>query len=246
MIRFEHVAKHFGNQNVLRDVSYCVPRGLVSFVLGRSGAGKSVLSKLVVGLLYSDSGSVFFDNVLINTLSEQHLHDVRMRCQYIFQHATLFDSLTVLDNVALPIRKHRGLNVRASRLLAEEQLAHLHVDDIAQQMPETLGPGQRKRVAIARAMAMQPDCLLLDEPTTGLDPVAARRVDALIREVSIREGITCMVVSHDLVSVRSIADNVAFLHEGSIAFQGKVEEFFASTTPCVRRFCGGDHTHGNR
>lgn len=237
MIAFENVHKRFGDREVLRGVDLTLGTGQVAFVLGRSGAGKSVLSKMVVGLLHADTGRIDVDGTDVTRLTEAQFTPIRRRCQYVFQAATLFDSLTVLENVALPIRKHARCCPDEAEARARTALKALYVEALAPRLPGELGRGQLKRVAIARAMGLQPEVILFDEPTTGLDPVAARRVDALIRSVADR-GVTCMVVSHDLTSVAGIADAVAFLHEGRVVYEGCPTTFLASDAPVLAAFRG--------
>jgi phospholipid/cholesterol/gamma-HCH transport system ATP-binding protein len=161
----------------------------------------------------------------------------------VFQNSTLFDSMTCAENVALPLRKHRDLSVRASLAEARRRLAVVRMDAFADRYPAELGDGMRKRVAIARALTLDPRYVLFDEPTTSLDPVAARRVDRLIRELADRLGVTCVVVSHDLTSIFSIADRVAFLYKGVLRLEGTPAEFRASDDPVVRQFVNG-HAEG--
>lgn len=239
MIRFTDVHKRFGDHRVLRGVSLHVPRAQVHVIIGRSGAGKSVLIKQVVGLLTPDAGSITFEGRELSGAGEDVFRDVRRRCQYIFQHATLLDALSVEENVALPLRKRFGLPRREARARAREALARVHAEGYAEARPAQLGSGVNKRVAIARALALEPHTLLYDEPTTGLDPVSARRIDRLVREAADAMGITAVVVSHDLHSVRGIADQVSFLQDGRIIFQGTPGELFGSEDKAVSDFVHG-------
>ena len=238
MITFDNVHKRFGDHHVLRGVSFDVQPGTVHFVMGRSGAGKSVLTKQLVGLLRPDAGAIWFDGRDVTSLDEAGFSTVRQRCQMIFQHSTLFESLTVLENVAMPIRKR----FRSSRADADEQarvaLQQVHAENLAARFPPDLGAGIRKRVAIARAIALKPEVLLYDEPTTSLDPVAARRTDRLVAEMARTLGITSMVVSHDLDSLTGIADRVTFLHEGAVHFDGVAADMLSSDDPILRSFVG--------
>ena len=239
MIEFRNIVKRFGDKLVIDDVSFVVPERTVQFVIGMSGTGKSVLMKHLVGLLKPDSGEVLLDGENIAQLSEREFYRVRRRCGMVFQHSTLFDSMTLLDNIAMPIRKSRGVARTQALSEAHEALQLVHLENEGRRFPSELGAGLRKRAAIARALALRPDYLIYDEPTTGLDPVAARRIDALIREMADTTGVTSLVVSHDLTSIFAIADRVAFLFRGKLHFIGTPAELRASRDGVVQQFIGG-------
>jgi phospholipid/cholesterol/gamma-HCH transport system ATP-binding protein len=239
VIEFRHIVKRFGTKLVIDDVSFTVPDRAVQFVIGMSGTGKSVLMKHLVGLLKPDSGEVMLDGEDIAQLSEREFYRVRRRCGMVFQHSTLFDSMTLIDNIAMPIRKQRGISRQESVSEACAALELVHLADQGRSFPPELGAGLRKRAAIARALALRPAYLIYDEPTTGLDPVAARRVDALIREMADKTGVTSLVVSHDLTSIFTIADRVAFLFRGKLHFIGTPAELRASTDPVTQQFISG-------
>jgi len=238
MIVFGDVFKSFGDLPVLRGVTLTVRAGTVHHVIGQSGAGKSVLVKLVVGLVRPDAGSIVLAGQELSGLDEHGFREVRERCQLIFQAATLFDGLTLLENVAMPLRRRFGLSAAEARGRAQAALERVRALEQAARSPAEVGAGVRKRVAVARALALEPRVLLYDEPTTSLDPVAARRTDRLIRETTDDLGLTSVVVSHDLVSVRT-GDRVSFLHEGRVRFDGEPRELFACDDPVVRRFVTG-------
>lgn len=239
MIDFLNVWKSFGGQPVLRGLSLSVRRGEILFVIGASGVGKSVTIKHVVGLLRLDRGEVWFDGQRVDQLSEAEFYAVRRRCAMVFQHSTLFDSLSVQDNVALPLEKHRRLSQREAREQALGFLDRVHMREFAAAFPAALSDGMRKRVAIARALTLEPECLLFDEPTTGLDPVSARRVDALIRELKESLQVTCIVVSHDLTSIFSTADRIAFIYQGRVHALGSPDELRRSSDAVVQQFVRG-------
>ena len=243
MIRFDDVTKSFGALRVLEGVSVTIDRGEVFFVIGQSGVGKSVLIKHLVGLLRPDSGEIWIDDVEVSHLDERALAAIRRKCGMVFQHSTLFDSLDCLDNVALPIQKHRKLSLRASRAEAWRYLDLVHMREFANHFPAALGDGLRKQVAIARTLTMGPEFVLFDEPTTGLDPISARRVDHLIRELAEGTKVTCVVVSHDLKSIFSIADRILMLYKGRTLLLGTQDDFRASADPVVRQFVAGS-PHG--
>jgi phospholipid/cholesterol/gamma-HCH transport system ATP-binding protein len=238
IISFRNVHKAFGSQKVLDGVSVDIFPGRVHFIMGRSGAGKSVLTRQVVGLLRPDAGEVWVDGSEVSRFSESEFMPVRRKCQMIFQHATLFESMSVLENVAMPIRKRTGLSASEAKDKAVFALSKVHVQDLMKRMPTELGAGVKKRVAIARAIALDPQIMLYDEPTTSLDPVNARRTDRLIRKMSDELGITSMVVSHDLISLESIADKVTFLEGGEVAYEGSAKEMLKSKEPILQSFVG--------
>jgi phospholipid/cholesterol/gamma-HCH transport system ATP-binding protein len=242
MIAFKNVAKSFGPKVVLEDVCFEVSRGEVFFIIGASGVGKSVLIKQLVGLLAPDRGEIWLDGEEISTKDEKAMFPVRMKCAMVFQHSTLFDSMTCAENVALPLRKHKQMKMKDALVEARKRLELVHMQDFADAMPPSLGDGMRKRVAIARALTLDPEYVLFDEPTTSLDPVSARRVDKLIRELSDRLGVTSIVVSHDLASIFSIADRIVMLYKGRVRILGTRQELEASQDPVVRQFIRGEAT----
>jgi phospholipid/cholesterol/gamma-HCH transport system ATP-binding protein len=220
-------------------VSFDVQPGEVFFIVGASGVGKSVLIKQLIGLLRPDSGEIWLDGAEVSQLSEEALYSFRKRCAMVFQHSTLFDSMTCLENVALPLRKHRQLKPADAAHEAHKRLAQVRMQEFADRYPAELGDGLRKRVAIARALTLDPTYILFDEPTTSLDPVSARRVDALIRQLSQDLGVTCVVVSHDLTSIFGISDRIAMLYQGELRLLGSPAEFRASEDPLVQQFING-------
>lgn len=239
MIRFQGLHKRFGDKVVLDGVDLEVGKGEVFFVIGGSGVGKSVLIKHLVGLLRPDAGQIFLDDQEVTHLSETDFYPVRKRCAMVFQHATLFDSMTCLENVALPLRKHKALSAKDARAEALRRLDELRIAEHAERYPGDLGDGMRKRVAIARALTLDPEAVLFDEPTTSLDPISARRVDHLIRDLSDRRRVTSIVVSHDLTSIFGIADRIAMLYKGKVRALGSPDEIRATNDPIVQQFIHG-------
>jgi phospholipid/cholesterol/gamma-HCH transport system ATP-binding protein len=239
MIRFAGLHKSFGRKKVLDGVDIAIRQGEVFFIIGQSGVGKSVLIKHLIGLLKPDAGEIYLDDLEVSRLKERQYFSVRKRCGMVFQHSTLFDSLTCIENVALPIRKHRKLRRKQALVEAMKRLEQVHMQEFAWTYPAALGDGMRKRVAIARTLTMDPEFVLFDEPTTGLDPISARRVDALIRELADRLRVTCVVVSHDLTSIFAIADRIVMLYQGRVRLLGTPAEFKASADPVVRQFITG-------
>jgi len=243
MISFRHVSKSFGSKNVLDEVSFDIDDGEVFFIIGASGVGKSVLIKHLIGLLRPDSGDILLDGDEVSRLDERAMYAVRKKCAMVFQHSTLFDSMTCVENVALPLRKHRGHGPREALALAHERLAEVHMDEFADRYPAELGDGMKKRVAIARALTLEPRYVLFDEPTTSLDLVSARRVDRLIRELAERRGVTCVVVSHDLTSIFTIATRIVMLYKGKVKLLGTPAEFQSTRDEVVQQFIHG-RAHG--
>ncbi len=239
MISFRGVKKSFGSKHVLKGVSFDVQDGEVFFIIGASGVGKSVLIKHLVGLLYPDDGEIWLDGEEISRFTEKQMYGVRKKCAMVFQHSTLFDSMSCAENVALPLRKHKGMSQADALAEARRRLAQVHMQDFASRFPAELGDGMRKRVAIARALTLDPRYVLFDEPTTSLDPVSARRVDRLIRELSDSIGVTSIVVSHDLSSIFTIADRIVMLYNGYVKLLGLPTEFRASDDGIIQQFING-------
>ncbi len=239
MIRFVDIVKSFGPKEVLKGVSFDVHPGEVFFIIGASGVGKSVLIKHLIGLMAPDGGEVWLDGEEVSRFDEAAMFPVRMKCAMVFQHSTLFDSMTCLENVALPLRKHRGLAASDALAEARRRLDAVQMGEFGDSYPAALGDGMKKRVAIARALTLDPKYVLFDEPTTSLDPVSARRVDELIRRLSGELGVTSIVVSHDLVSIFAIADRIVMLYRGHVRLLGTPAEFRATEDGVVQQFIHG-------
>lgn len=238
-IHFKNVSKAFGPKVVLNGVDLEVDDGECFFIIGASGVGKSVLIKHLIGLLRPDGGEIWLDGQEVSRLSEKALYPVRQKCAMVFQSSTLFDSMSCVDNVALPLRKHKGMSMKQARDEAMRRLDQVHMREFAGAFPAELGDGMRKRVAIARALTLDPTYVLFDEPTTSLDPVSARRVDQMIRELCDELGVTSIVVSHDLVSIFSIADRIAMLYKGQVRILGTPDELRSTRDPVVQQFIRG-------
>ncbi len=238
-IEFRNIHKSFGDNVVLRGVDLVVEPGSVLYVIGQSGAGKSVLVKHLVGLLRPDEGRILLDDTDITDYSEKDFYEVRKRCAMVFQHSTLFDSMTLLDNVALPIRKHRDLSPDEARKEARDFLERVEMAEYGERYPADFGDGMRKKVAIARALTLRPEYVIFDEPTTGIDPMSAKLVDDLIRRLADDMGVTSIVISHDLESIFGVADRIAMLYKGTLRLDGPPEAFLESDDPIVRQFIEG-------
>ncbi len=239
MILYEHVTKSFGAKLVIDDASVTIYDREIFFIVGQSGVGKSVFIKMLVGLLKPDSGKIFVDDEEISAMDERMLLRIRKKCGMVFQHSTLFDSLTLLENVALPIQRHRKLSLKKALAEAMKYLEMVHMVEFADRYPASIGDGLKKQVAIARTLTLQPRYVLFDEPTTGLDPISARRVDNLITELSRNLSVTSVVVSHDPKSIFMVADRIMMLYKGGIRFVGDRNLFLGSADPVVRQFVTG-------
>jgi phospholipid/cholesterol/gamma-HCH transport system ATP-binding protein len=238
-IEFKGVRKTFGTKPVLKGMDLAVNKGEVMFIIGTSGVGKSVTIKHLIGLLRVDEGEIWFDGKRVDQLTERQMEPLRRRIGMVFQSSTLFDSMTLAENVALPLRKHGKLSHKDALVEAHKRLAQVYMDDYAERFPAELSDGMRKRAAIARTLALSPEVVLFDEPTTGLDPVSARRVDRLIRELADTLGVTAVVVSHDPPSIFGIADRVAFIYQGIVHVVATPAELRASPDPVVQQFITG-------
>lgn len=237
-IEFDGLMKRFGDRTVLNGISFRVARGEIIFILGTSGTGKSVLLKTLTGLLRADGGRVVVQGQDLTHLSEEAYLDVRRKCGMVFQHPALFDSLSIEENVAFGLQRHLGLSLEAARPRVREclQLVQLDYDELAELLPAQISYGMQKRVSLARTLAVQPQILLFDEPTTGLDPVTTKQINRLILELSRKLQTTSMVVSHDMDCALEIADRIIVLDQGRIIEQGRVEEVKRSQVPLVREF----------
>lgn len=238
MIRLVNVHKKFGGQKVLDGVTLDIPKGKITVVIGASGVGKSVLLKHMIGLLRPDSGKVFVDGVDLSTLSPVQLVNIRKKFGMLFQGAALFDSLNVFDNVAFPLVEHKKLSPQEIRRVVHEKLELVGLKNIDQKMPSELSGGMRKRVGLARAIILQPEAMLYDEPTTGLDPIMTDSVDNLILDMQQKLKITSVVISHDIASAFTVADQIALLNEGKIIEAGPPQRLKESRDPFVRKFIG--------
>jgi len=239
MISVKGLTKQIGSQQILRGIDLDIRQGETMVVLGRSGGGKSVLLKHLIGLMNPTSGEVWIEGKQIVGLSERALLPIRKRVGMMFQSGALFDSLTVAENVAFPLRE---AGIRDAAVIAEKVAQALEVVSLTgheTKKPENISGGMKKRVALARVIINEPACVLYDEPTAGLDPVVSDSIDHLIRRLQKRMGMTSIVVTHDMKSASFIADRVAYLHQGEIYFLGTPEELMASEDPLISDFVQG-------
>jgi phospholipid/cholesterol/gamma-HCH transport system ATP-binding protein len=234
-IRLEHVTKAFNDRKVLDDVTLDVEEGKAFCLLGRSGTGKSVTLKHIIGLMRPDAGHVFVHGRDVASLTGRELSAVRRSMGFLFQNAALFDSISVGENVAFPLRRHTDWPDAKIREVAKAKLAEVGLATEYDKMPADLSGGMRKRAGLARAMALDPDILLVDEPSAGLDPITADEIDDLLVHLK-KNGTTLVVVTHDIPSARHVADELAMLHEGKIVAQGTAEELDRSDEKLVRAF----------
>ncbi|MEP6573708.1 MAG: ATP-binding cassette domain-containing protein [Gemmatimonadota bacterium] len=238
MITFDHVSKSFGDRHVLREMSLEIPDGQTTVIIGFSGVGKSVALKHIVGLLEPDSGRVIVDGKTVADLSHEELVEMRGTIGYVFQFAALFDSMTVEENLRLGLAR-RGLDEATIRSRVSESLALVDLAGAEQRLPAELSGGMRKRVGIARAIALRPRYILYDEPTTGLDPVTSAVIDRLMVRTRAELGVTSVVVTHDMRSAYTVGDRIAMLYEGAIRQAGTAEEIRETSDPVVRQFIEG-------
>ncbi len=237
MITLENLTKSFGSRTILNRVTLEIPERQNTVIIGGSGAGKSVTLKLIVGLLEPDAGRVLVDGADVQQLDRKQLRALRGRIGYVFQFAALFDSLTVAENIRLGLVR-RGCDEALIRERVGESLAVVDLSGIEDKMPSELSGGMRKRVGIARAIALKPSYILYDEPTTGLDPITSSVMDQLIMRT--RDlGVTGLVVTHDMRSAFTVGDRIALLHQGEIRQSGTVQEIQTSDDPIVRQFIDG-------
>lgn len=236
VIELRRVTKSFGSRRVLDDVSLRVTRGQSVCILGRSGTGKSVTLKHIVGLIHPDSGTVFVEHTEVTGLSGSDLAQVRRRIGFLFQNSALFDSLSVGENVAFPLRRHAPQREEAIRARAGDLLSRVGLEHEYDKMPADLSGGMRKRAALARALALGPSILLADEPSAGLDPVTAIEIDRLLVSLKRESGTTLVVVTHNIPSARVVGDDLVFLHNGVILERGPAAALDASTHPLVQQF----------
>jgi phospholipid/cholesterol/gamma-HCH transport system ATP-binding protein len=239
MIELIGVSKRFGELVVFNGLDFTIPSGKITAVLGRSGGGKSVLLKHVIGLLKPDSGRILVDGRDIVTMNDRQLNDIRRRFGMLFQEAALFDSMTVGENVAFPLREHTDLLEEEIMARVRGKLAQVGLAGVEEKMPSEMSGGMKKRVGLARAIALDPEIILFDEPTTGLDPITSSVINHLIADTQRRLGATCVIISHDIEAVFAVSDKVAMLFEGKIEAQGTPDEMRHSANPVVRQFITG-------
>jgi len=237
MIEISKLHKSFGENEVLKGVDLDIDTGETIVIIGRSGCGKSVLIKHIVGLLLPDSGTVKVEGQLVNELNSKEMYSLRLKFGFLFQAAALFDSMTVEENVSLSlVEGNIPLSTSEIKKLVEEKLELVGLPGTQKLKPAELSGGMKKRVGLARALITNPDYILYDEPTTGLDPIMSDSIDNLIKELTDRLNVTSIVVTHDMYSVKNVADKVAMMNEGIIYFKGSMEELISSDDKIIQKF----------
>jgi len=236
LVRFKHVSKAFGSKVIYSDLSLDLLRGETITVMGASGSGKSVMLKMLIGLLKPDSGEIVFDGRDVAKMSDDQLTEVRRRIAYLFQGAALFDSLSVGENVAFPLRESGDLNEEQIYQIVDGLLTMVGVQEMRDQLPSDLSTGMKRSVAIARALAARPECVLYDEPTTMVDPLMAQLLGDLIKRLKIQLNLTSLVVTHDMRLAKKLAERVVFLSEGRAIFFGTYPEMEKSREPIIQEF----------
>jgi len=240
MIKLVNVNKAFGSQKVLVDLNLEIPEGAITAIIGPSGEGKSVLIKHMIGLLKPDSGQVLVDGEDIAVMGRDRLNRVREKFGMLFQNSALFDSMSVFENVAFPLEEKTHLSKNEIRDRVHEALEHVGLKGIDDKFPDELSGGMKKRVALARALLLNPRIILFDEPATGLDPIISRAINSLIRRTHERFGFTAVIVTHQIPEIFELCDHVAMLYKGKILMSGPPGEFLHSEDPLISQFVKGE------
>ena len=240
IITFKNITKRFGSRAVLDHLNLEIPRGKITFIVGKSGEGKSVTIKHIMGLLKPDEGRIVVDGVDITDFEHEELRHYRKKFGMLFQHAALFDSLTVGENVIFPLKEHTNLALPEMLRRVETVLEQVGLPNMQHKFPTELSTGEKKRVGLARALVSRPEIILYDEPTTGMDPLVSEMIDDLIVQVNDEiEGITSIVISHDLKAALATGEYIVFLYKGKIALAGTPDDFKSTKDPVVRQFFSG-------
>lgn len=239
MIEIIHVKKSFEDKEVLIDINLTIPEGETMVIVGGSGCGKTVLLRAIIGLIKPDKGQIFVQDTDITKLNRFELFEIRKKFGMLFQGAALFDSMSVMENIALPLKEHTRLKDQEIRERVQETLELVGLPEIGEKKPSELSGGMKKRVGLARALIINPQYVLFDEPTTGLDPVMADAINHLIMDTNRRLNITSIVVTHDMNSAFKIADRMAMIHAGRVIYSDKTEAFRKAKHPILKRFIEG-------
>ena len=241
MIKVREINKSFSGKNILNNISFDISNGDSVAIIGQSGTGKSVLLKHLNGLLSPDSGHVSVDNVLINNVPYNELQVIRKKMAMVFQFGALFDSMNVGDNIALAIQSSTSLSNKKISNRIDKSLDLVELSDIKHLMPSEISGGMKKRVGIARAIAINPEYILYDEPTTGLDPITTDKINQLIKKISEKKKVTSVIVTHDMKTLKFTSNKVIMLHEGNIIFNDKTDMLFKSDDKFIQYFVTGEN-----
>ena len=241
MIEFHSVTKKFGSHTVLDNLNLFIEKGKITFIVGKSGEGKSVTIKHIIGLMKPSSGRIFIDGTELTEMNEHQMRLHRFKFGMLFQNAALFDSMTAEENIIFPLNENTDLGIEEKRERVTEVLLQVGLNDVRQKYPGQLSTGERKRIGLARALAARPKIILYDEPTTGMDPLVSEMIDELIVKVGQEvKGITSVVISHDLKAAMATADKIIMLYKGRTVLVGSPSEFAATTDPIVKQFFSGN------
>ncbi|MFZ1677047.1 MAG: ATP-binding cassette domain-containing protein [Saprospiraceae bacterium] len=236
MIRAEHISKSFGTQNVLNDINLDFEVGKTNLIIGRSGAGKTVLLKILVGLYPPTSGTIWYDDVNFTALDKKSVRDIRMKVGMLFQGTALFDSMTIEENIRFPMDMFTNKTAKEKLDRVNYCLERVSLENVLKKYPSQLSGGMQKRVGIARAIVLEPKYLFCDEPNSGLDPKTSLVIDELIHDITVEKNITTIINTHDMNSVMEIGDNIALIHEGQLAWEGNKEEVLTSKNEILQGF----------
>ncbi len=236
MIEIKNLRKSFGDKEVLSGVNLDIEKGITLVIIGRSGCGKSVLLKHIIGLLTPDEGEILIEGQNITKMSEKGIYEIRKKFGFLFQGAALFDSMDVEQNIGLALKENTEMNKSEIKDIVAEKLELVGLPNIQKMKPSDLSGGMKKRVSLARSLATNPEYILYDEPTTGLDPVMSDQIDELIKDLAHKLKVTSIVVTHDIFSVYDVADQVAMMHEGKIYFHGTPKELIETDDQLIRGF----------
>ena len=243
MIEVKNISKSFNDKAVLKDVTFTINKGECVSIIGQSGIGKSVLLKSIIGLLEIDTGSITVDNINLNSISFKSLQDLRSKFGMVFQFGALFDSMTVKENIGLALQRRMKVDKLEIDGIIMRSLEEVNMKDTYDKMPSELSGGMKKRVGIARAIALSPEYMLYDEPTTGLDPIMTDSINKLISKFHKKGLATSIMVTHEMRTVKDVSQRVIMLYDGRVQFDGSTEELFHSQDPIVKAFLNGDSTY---